>query len=183
MRDAAADGTSLDELVGRVAGQDRAAFGALYRASAAKLFALSLRILQDRAAAEDALQDAFVEIWRQAPMFDPARGSAFAWMAVIVRHRAIDALRRNGRNPAAPNPVDLNELAPLAAPESIGSVELMALLRCLGQLQPEVQKLILMAYLEGRSREELAESFERPVNTIKTWLRRGLQALRACLEA
>lgn len=179
----AATGGSLEELVGRVAAQDRDAFRAFYSATAGKLFGLALRMLRDRAAAEDAVQDAFVDIWRQAASFDPARGAAFAWAAVIVRHRAIDALRRDGRNPAARNPVEIDEIAPLVAPGGAGTVELMALMRCLGELEPEVQKMILLAYLEGHSREELAESFERPVNTVKTWLRRGLQALRGCLEA
>lgn len=181
MRDTAANGW-LEDAVGKVARQDRAAFQALYAATSGKLFALALRMLQDRAAAEDAVQDAFVEVWRQAAAFDRARGPAMAWMTVIVRNRAIDALRRDGRNPAARNAVDLDSLAPLAGAEGAGSVELLTLARCLGGLEPEVQKMILLAYLEGRSRDELAESFDRPVNTVKTWLRRGLQSLRTCLE-
>lgn len=180
MRDTAADAL-LEDAVGKVARGDRAAFRSLYAATSGELFALALRILQDRAAAEDALQDAFVDVWRQAAAFDPARGPAMAWLTVIVRNRAIDALRRDGRNPAARNAVDLDSLAPLASPEGAGSVEMLALLRCLAGLEPEVQKMILQAYLEGRSRDELAESFERPVNTVKTWLRRGLQSLRVCL--
>lgn len=181
MPDTAA-GTSLpDELIVRVAGGDRNAFRALYGATCRKLFALALRIMQDRAAAEDILQEAFVDIWRQAAAFDPDRGSVMPWLTVIVRNRAIDALRRDGRNPAARNPIDLDALAPLAAPGATDSTDLIALARCLDQLEPDAQRMILMAYLEGRSREELAAHFDRPVNTVKTWLRRGLQSLRACL--
>ena len=182
MRENAGDSTSPEELIARVAGQDRAAFRALYAATSGRLFGLALRILQDRSAAEDALQEAFVDVWRRAAGFDRARGSAFVWLAAIVRNRAIDALRRDGRNPIARSPTDLDAIAPLQAPEKAGSIELMALVRCLGELDPDVQRMILMAYLEGRTREELAERFDRPVNTIKTWLRRGLQSLRRCLE-
>lgn len=173
---------TADELLAAVARQDRAAFRALYAATSGKLFAVALRILRDRERAQDALQETYVEIWNQAASFDPARGSASAWLAVIARNRAIDLIRREDRNPAARADADVGGLALLASPER-ASAELMSLLTCLSELDPEPRQMVLLAYLEGRSRNELSARFARPVNTVKTLLRRGLESLRRCLDA
>lgn len=171
---------TADELLSDAARGDRAAFRSLYAREGAKLFALSLRILRDRAAAEDAVQDAFVDIWRKASVFDPARGSAAAWLATIVRSRSIDLLRRRGRLAPMGDAADLDLLAGSeSAPGA--DIEGIALARCVRGLPEEQRQMILLAYLDGASRDELAERFGRPVNTVKTLLRRGLAALRACL--
>lgn len=177
-----ADEEDADALLAAVARRDRAAFRALYSGTSGKLFAVALRILRDRGRAEDALQETYVEVWRQAGNFDPARGSAGAWLAVIARNRAIDLLRREGRAPAARDDVDVDSLAPLGNPGRGSSAELMTLIACLDRLDREPRLMVLLAYLEGRTRDELAARFERPVNTVKTLLRRGLESLRACLD-
>ncbi len=175
--------TSPDELLNAVAKRDRAAFRVLFRTSGPKLFGVSLRICRDRALAEDALQEAFVDIWRKAADFDTGRGAAMGWMSVIVRNRSIDLIRRRGRGPQTvdgdadnvPEPMD-----PRAPTD--GGASGMALTQCLGELEVRERELVVLAYCEGYSREELSERYDAPVNTVKTWLRRGLAALKECLE-
>ncbi|MEM6972394.1 MAG: sigma-70 family RNA polymerase sigma factor [Pseudomonadota bacterium] len=174
---------ALSALIGAVSDGDERSFAALYEAAGPKLFGITLRITRDRNLAEDALQDAFVHIWQTAGRYDAARGSPMAWLTVIARNRAIDALRRRGRGTAGREIGD-EALAAMADPGAAtdGGVEVLALARCLERLEAKGQELVLLAYFEGWTREELAERFEAPVNTIKTWLRRGLISLRACLE-
>ena len=177
------DANSPDDLLKAVAKRDRAAFRALFRATSSKLFGVSLRICRDRSLAEDALQEAFVDIWRKAADFDTGRGAAMGWMSVIVRNRSVDLIRRRGRGPRmvdgdadnAPEPADPG------APTD-GGTDGMALTQCLGELEARERELVVLAYCEGYSREELSERYEAPVNTVKTWLRRGLAALKDCLE-
>ena len=177
------DASDLQGLLTAVAKRDRAAFRNLYAAAGAKLFGVSLRICRDRSLAEDALQDAFVDIWRKAADFDAWRGAAMGWMAAIVRNRSIDLIRRRGRRPqtvegdadAAPEPAD-----PKVATD--GGASGIALAQCLGELAQREREMVVLAYCEGYSREELSERYDAPVNSVKTWLRRGLAALKDCLD-
>ncbi len=181
--DRAAGENDLAGLIRRVAAGDQPAFAALYRATCGRLNGVVARILPARDAAAEALQDAYVRIWKNAADFDPARGSALAWMATIARNRALDEVRRvrpvsledmpEGFEPEA-DPVD-----PLAAREK--SESLKALIACLQGLDEEKRAILMLAYYRGASREALAKRFGRPVPTIKTWLRRSLAQLRMCL--
>ncbi|WP_340109681.1 sigma-70 family RNA polymerase sigma factor [Pikeienuella sp. HZG-20] len=173
---------SVEDLIAAAARGDRGAFRALYDRTAAKLFGLCLRICHDRALAEDAAQDAFIDIWRKAAEFDPARGRAGAWMAVIARNRAIDIVRRRGRAPGWGGADDA--FAALADPKARadGGAEAMALSQCLARLEETPRRMLVLAYVEGFTRDELAARFGAPVNTVKTWLRRGLAALKTCLD-
>lgn len=155
----------------------------LYEAVSPKLFGVTLRICRSRELAEDALQDAFVHIWRQAERFDGRRGSAMAWMAAIARNRAVDVMRRRGRAEGGAE-MGVEALDAMVDPSAMadGGVELIALARCLDRLDERGQELVLLAYFEGWTREELAERTGAPVNSIKTWLRRGLMALKSCLD-
>jgi RNA polymerase sigma-70 factor (ECF subfamily) len=167
-----------------VAQGDKPAFSRLYTQMAPKLFGQVLRICRDRSLAEEALQEVFADVWRQADRYDPDRAPARAWLSVIARNRAIDVLRR-GRpgtfvgGEAGAVAID-NEADQRAATD--GGVEFMTLIDCLGRLDERTREMVLMAYYEGWTREELSEQFGNPVNTIKTWLRRGLSSLRGCLE-
>jgi RNA polymerase sigma-70 factor (ECF subfamily) len=174
----------LVALLRRVAAGDQAAFRDLYGRTAAKLFATIRRILRSEAAAEDAVQEAYVRVWRRAGDFDPAIASPIAWMTTIARHVAIDAARRaSERISAAGDELDA-ELAdrladPLADTERLAAGTGLA--RCLERIEPDRRAMVLLAYCHGWSREELAERFKRPVATIKTLLRRSLIILKECL--
>jgi len=174
----------LVDLLRRVAGRDRAAFAALYRATSAKLYGVVSRILPS-ADASEVMQEAYVKIWERAADFDASKGSPLGWMATIARNRALDEVRRK-------RPVSLEDMPegfepsaefvdPLAARDR-GEVY-AALMRCLNGLEPDKRKLILLAYYRGASREDLAGKFNAPVGTVKTWLRRSLAQLKDCLSS
>jgi len=173
---------SPEDLLARVARQDRSAYRALYDACAAKLFGVALRICRERSLAEEAFQEAFIGIWRTATDFDPQRGSAMAWMAGVTRNRALDLLRRRGRSDIPVEDDTIEKLMTEAQLLRADQVDLNALLQCLERLEETPRQAVILAYCAGLTREELAERFAAPTNTVKTWLRRALQALRSCLE-
>jgi len=166
-----------------VAAGDRAALRALYEATAPKLLGLVLRILKDRSAAEDVLQEVFVRVWQRADSYDPLAGPPLVWLGAIARHKAIDRIRQD--KAARLIQAEDGWLERLADTRD-GETDLArrdALARCLDSVEPGHRDCLVLAYCEGWSREELAARHDRPVNTIKTWLRRGLTSLRGCLEA
>jgi RNA polymerase sigma-70 factor (ECF subfamily) len=173
----------LETLLDRIAGRDRAAFRELYDAVSAKLLGLTHRILRDRAQAEDALQETFLKIWHNAAAYDPASGRPIAWMAAIAHNTAIDAVRRR-REVLSRTAEEGDELmASVVDPGSQGpdGADREALRRCLDGLDPAHRDCIVLAYCGGYSRQELAERFDKPVGTVKTWLHRGLALLKTCL--
>lgn len=174
----------LKNLLSRVAAHDRAAFSALYDASAPKLFAVALRILKDRELAEDMVQDAYIKIWNRAGDFNPDIAMPITWMAAIVRNRSLDELRRKGRRTfvgdGALETIESDDEPALALLERQDDVD--KLRTCLEELETEKKQIVCLAYLDGMSREDLALKFAKPEGTIKTWLRRSLMQLRGCLE-
>jgi RNA polymerase sigma-70 factor (ECF subfamily) len=171
----------LPELLLAVADGDRAAFAKFYQRTSAKLFGVILRILPERSMAEDAMQDAYAKIWRNAAGFDARRGSPITWAATIARNVAIDMRRRE--HPGGRTRDDDFDFDAMGDPAGGASAEQMAALRaCLDRLDPEQRSLILAAYLNGESREELAERLGHPTGTIKSWLHRGLARLKGCLD-
>lgn len=171
----------LSELLLAVADGDRAAFARFYQRTSAKLFGVVLRILPERSMAEDAMQDAYAKIWRNAAGYDVLRGSPITWAATIARNVAIDLRRRE--QPAGRQREDDFDFDAMRDPAGGPSAEDMAALRaCLDRLDPDQRALILAAYLNGESREELAERLGHPTGTIKSWLHRGLARLKGCLD-
>lgn len=176
--------TELEDLLRAVAAGDRVAFGRLYDLAAPHLFPIALRILRRRDRAEEILQDAFVSIWRRAGDWSPERGSARTWLSSIVHHRAIDAIRREGRL------VQLDEEAhgemPDDAPDAFdlasAGEDAKRLAACLEGLEAQPRRAIRLAYWRGLSHEELAVELGAPMGTVKSWIRRGLQRLKTCLE-
>ncbi|RAI38104.1 sigma-70 family RNA polymerase sigma factor [Rhodoplanes roseus] len=169
-------------LLAGVAKGDHAAFERLYRATRAKLYGVVLRILQRPDLAGEALQDAYLRIWTKAARFDPGRASPITWMVAIARNRAIDVARQAGEivvDEAEAAEVASDDPDPLG--ESIATEALKRLLACLGRLEADRQRMVLLAYFSGVDRAGLAREFDRPVNTIKTQLRRALADLRECL--
>jgi len=179
----AANRSQLAAALARVAAGDRAALRIVYQDTSAKLFGVCLRILNDRGEAEDVLQDVYVTVWRKAGSFDPARASPITWLVAIARNRAIDLLRRKTEVSIEEEPEAMEIAAetpnPLARREM--TEELKRLLACLGQLEEDRRRMVLLAYYSGQSREQLAAQFDAPANTIKTWLRRSLLQIRECL--
>jgi RNA polymerase sigma-70 factor (ECF subfamily) len=175
--------TELVWLLAAVAKGDETAFERLYAATRAKLFGVVLRILRRQDLAEEVIQESYVKIWSNAGQFNPSLASPITWMVSIARNRAIDLMRKRGELSIEEEP-DAMEVAadnadPLARREM--NDELKRLLGCVGRLEPERQRLVLLAYYNGWSREQLAEKFNTPVNTVKTWLRRSMLEIRDCL--
>lgn len=170
-------------LLAAVAKGDQAAFERLYGATRAKLYGIVLRILRRSDLANEVLQEAYLKIWSSAGQFNPALASPMTWMAAIARNRAIDIVRRRSEASIEEEPdamaVAADNPDPLARREM--NEELKRLLACLGRLDADRQRLVLLAYYSGLSRDELSKQFERPVNTIKTQLRRALADIRECL--
>jgi RNA polymerase sigma-70 factor (ECF subfamily) len=170
-------------LMAGVARGDQAAFERLYVATRAKLFGVVLRILRRNDLAEEVIQETYLKIWNNAGSFDAKLATPITWMVAIARNRALDVVRRKSEVSIEDEPEAMEtageERNPLARQEMTD--ELKRLLGCLGQLDEERRRLVLLAYYGGWSREQLAVKFEAPANTIKTWLRRSLLEIRECL--
>lgn len=171
----------LDRLLQRIAAGDRQAFGRLYDLTSGRLFAVVRCILKRPEMAEEALQEAFVRVWQKAGLYDLLRAQPMAWLAAIARNQAIDLRRRSAERQG--ESLDGNEGAlQTVLPEAELAIELKRLRDCLAKLPDERQDMVLLAYYQGWSREELAAQFRRPVTTVKTFLRRSSVLLRECLD-
>jgi RNA polymerase sigma-70 factor (ECF subfamily) len=170
-------------LLAAVAKGDEAAFEQLYAATRAKLYGVVLRILRRTDLADEVIQDAYLRVWRNAGEFDPRVATPITWMVAIARNRALDVVRKKSEVAIEEKPealeVAADEPDPLAQREMTD--ELKRLLACMGGLEEDRRRLVLLAYYNGWSREQLAVQFDQPVNTIKTWLRRSLIQIRECL--
>ena len=178
------DEDGIAALLARCAAQDRAAFRALYSQGAPKLFGLLIRMLGERAEAEDALQEVFTRVWLKAARFDPARGSGMAWLVALARNHAIDRLRARPPRTEDEAPLDsIADAAPRAETRLMARAELQRMTDCFATLEPDRADALRGAYLRGLSYTELAERFDVPLNTMRTWLRRSLLKLRECLQS
>lgn len=175
----------LAEALERAGRGDRAAFRQVYDATSAKLFGVALRILHDRQIAEDVLQDAYVTIWNKASSFDADRASPITWLATIARNRSIDRLRAAASRPTG-RPLDeaaeIRDDTPDAEALLETRQEAGRLNACLDELEGRAHSAIRTAFFEGETYEALAERAGVPLGTMKSWIRRGLQKLKGCLE-
>lgn len=175
----------LEQLLSRCALRDQAAFAQLYEATAAKLFGVTLRILKREAWAEEALQEAYVKIWRHADSYNPGRGRPMTWMINIARNHALDLLRRADYRVAEDEwTAEKDQRLSGADPASQAEVseEIQRVMSCLGKLGEEQKHSILLSYHQGMTPTEVAAELGRPVGTVKTWIRRGLMRVRDCLD-
>ncbi len=164
---------------------DQAAFAALYDRLNGPLFALCLRVLHDEGAAEDALQEAFANIWRNAPKYDPARGSAFTWAVHITRCKAIDHFRARGRRLPETKLDPLPEKAPEGQVETSPAErnELAQRVRQIVAALPEDQsRAVDLAFFGGLTHSEIAEHLGEPLGTVKARIRRAMLKLRDALK-
>lgn len=160
-----------------------AALRALYDREGGFLFAVALRIVRRREVAADILHDAFLDVWERAGSFDPARGAGRAWMAGIVRYRALKHVRSAGREAPLEGQAALDR--PDDAPDPFAALassqDGARLHACLATLEPARRNVLLLAYVEGLSQTEIAARVGAPVGTVKAWVRRSLVALKGCL--
>jgi RNA polymerase sigma-70 factor (ECF subfamily) len=177
-----------DPLAGLLAAcgqRDRSAFSRLYQATSAKLYGVALRILRREDWAEEVLQECYVNIWTHAPEYRAGLSAPMTWMTSIVRNRCLDWLRRP-RHEVADADGSLAEGTPSEGPGPLAQLEqakdAQALGRCLGALEAKQRQAIALAFYDGLSHAELALHLREPLGTVKTWVRRGLSRLKACLE-
>ncbi|MET4368488.1 RNA polymerase sigma-70 factor (ECF subfamily) [Bradyrhizobium sp. LB12.1] len=162
----------------------RSAVGKIYARERERLRAMAHRIVHDRSRSEDVIHDAFAQILRYAKNFDPARGSARGWIYAIVRNTALK-MRRSARRELALEDDALNAICarerPVPNPASC-IPDSMTLRTILDQLEPQRRASLLLAIVDGRTHEEIAEYLRVPVGTVKAWIRRELVAMRRQLE-
>ncbi len=172
----------IAKLIANCAAQDRAAFRTLYRDSSAKLMGVLLRILKERAEAEDALQEVFTRVWLRAGRYDPAKGRGMTWLIAIARNLAIDRLRSKGAVMDDAGLDMVQDTSPRAETRLIAQGEAKRLADCFDRLEPDRAEAVRGAYLVGQSYLELAARHAVPLNTMRTWLRRSLLKLKECLD-
>jgi RNA polymerase sigma-70 factor (ECF subfamily) len=176
----------LMELLARTALADQRAFAELYGMTSAHLYAVALRILRDAGAAEEVLQESFVNVWHHAGSYVAAKSQPLTWLTSIVRNRCLDQLRRRevatvtldddeeGLSIAAEDPTPLEMLLSGADARAVGA--------CVEALEQGQKQAIALAFFQGLSHSELAHHLREPLGTVKSWIRRGLERLRACLD-
>lgn len=172
-------------LLVRAAEGNTAAFELLYDRFSAPLFALVIRILGTRAETEDVLQEGLVTVWRRAGDFNPALGSAFAWISTIVRHKAIDALRAKSRHldrlQSAYSGRSDQEFADAADGQAVMTEQRQAIRAAVLHLTEVEGRAIELAFFDGLTHQEIADGLRIPLGTVKARIRRGMLKLRPAL--
>lgn len=176
------------DLLARIAAGDNAAFRRLYTRYSPALFPLAIRLLGDNGAAEEALQDTFVKIWRHAPLYDARLSRPFTWAVTILRRTCIDHLRKN-RHAGRTTPLPDDDAAPteLSTGENIRRTaevhETTGRLRtALAAIAPPQRDALELALFSTLTHPEIAARLAQPIGTVKTWIRRGLLELRTILN-
>jgi RNA polymerase sigma-70 factor (ECF subfamily) len=170
-------------MLGSIANGDAEAFERLYLATSAKLYGVVLRIVRRHDLAADVMEDTYLHIWKTAGKFDPALAAPMSWMVAIARARAIDVARRPD---IAASEAEL-EIADSEGPGALSrrelTDELKRLLTCIGRLEPERQRMLLLAYYGAFSRDQLAAKLDIPADELKASLRRSLFEIEQCLTS
>lgn len=175
---------TLEGLMADVATGDQAAFSALYDEVSPRLFGLVRRLVIDQSQAEEVTQEVFLEIWQNAPRYDPGRGSALSWLFTIAHRRAVDRIRSSQASRDRDERVGLRDIpVPVdTVPEQVEvSIEHEKVARALGGLTESQRQAISLAYYGGLSQSEIADRLHVPLGTVKTRLRDGMIRLRDAL--
>lgn len=177
------DDTQDVELLQAIAAGDEQALGRLYDRYSRILFGLLMRILNNRAEAEDVLQETLLQVWRRAADFDPARGKPFTWLVTLTRSRAIDRLRqRAARDRLAETASTLvPDEASDAVTDTLHAEQRELVTRALAQLPEEQRQALYLGYYEGLTQSEIAVKLATPLGTVKTRMRSGMMKLRELL--
>ncbi len=169
-------------LIQSTAAQDRAAFRELYSVSSAKLMGVLLRILNNRAESEDALQEVYTRVWLKAGRFDATKGRGMTWLIALSRNLAIDRLRQRPDHVSDDDAMAAHaDPAPRAELRMVAAGEARRINDCFATLEPDRAEALRGAYLTGLSYSDLAAHYGVPLNTMRTWLRRSLQKLKECM--
>ena len=180
--------TRLAELLARTALSDQAAYAELYRLTASHLYAVALRILREPSAAEDMLQEAYVSVWHHAGSYNVAKAKPQTWLSSIVRNRCLDQLRRREPDTVTmTRDEDEGEMqfeapGPTAVEMLLAGAEANSVRTCVDGLEGGQKQAIALAFYQGLSHAELADHLQQPLGTVKSWVRRGLERLKKCLE-
>lgn len=170
-----------EDLIAAIADGDRQALRALYDQASPRMLGIAMRMMGRRDLAEEAVQDAFVAVWEAAGRFDASKGKAQAWLSTIVRRKAIDRLRANPwLTKEISEPEDLSVAEYFDGDAS--KVDAMAVRHCMGELGESERRALTLVYYYGLSHRELRVRMNAPLGTVKSWVRRGLLALKKCLE-
>lgn len=178
----------LRALIERIAQRDEAALRTLYERTSPRRFGLAMRVLRQRDTAEDVLQESFLTVWRVAVDYRASLSPPLAWLGLIVRSRALDALRKRASSrtgvtqeydDAMEHGTEGEGNGPLDAADA--SQQAQALHLCLSRLEARQREVVSLAYLRDLSHSELAQQLAIPLGTVKTWVRRGLEQLRGCM--
>ncbi len=170
-------------LLREIAGGDRGAFKLLYQRTSAKLYGICLRLTGNEAEAQEVLQEVFLTVWRKADRFDAGKAGAITWLSVLARNRAIDRIRqRRSEVDDADAAAKIPDEAPSAFDVVGQAQDSVRLSECLNELEERARTAIRSAFFEGSTYPQLAAQAGVPLPTMKSWIRRGLQRLRGCLE-
>ena len=179
----------LAALMARVALGDQPAFAQLYQETSAHLYGVAVRILKDGAAAEEVLQEAFVNVWHHAGSYEAAKSQPTTWLAAIVRNRCLDQLRRRELDTVTMTTddddgkeFDLPSGDPTPVEMLLAGAEAQSVRECVDTLDAGPKQAIALAFYQGLSHAELADHLRQPLGTVKSWVRRGLERLKACLD-
>jgi RNA polymerase sigma factor (sigma-70 family) len=178
----------LAELLARTALSDQAAYAELYRMTASHLYGVALRISREPAVAEDLLQEAFVNVWHHAGSYRAAKAKPQTWLTSIVRNRCLDQLRRREPDTVTmtreEDETELDYPTPGPSPVEIllAGAEAHSVRECVDGLDGGQKQAIALAFYQGLSHAELAKHLRQPLGTVKSWVRRGLERLKVCLE-
>lgn len=172
-------------LLSATAQGDRKAFAELYQETAGKLLAISLQMLRRRDWAEDAVQEAYVRIWHNAGEYQQEKGAVLTWMISIVRYRALDMLRAAKSRHENNSDEHIDELEDDHSPERhmYEERERVRIDQCMDHLEDPQRQAIHLAYFRGLTHFEVCDHLESPLGSVKSWIRRGLERLKRCLES
>lgn len=177
-------GGGLADLLRRAGRGDEAAFAEWYDATSARAFGLAVRVLRDRAQAEEVTQESYLDCWRHAARFDPAKGSPLAWLLTIVHRKAVDRVRSaeaSGRRDTAYTRREQDVEHDTTAEEATASLEATRVRTALAGLTDKQRQAVELAFLGGYTHTEVAAMLDLPIGTAKTRIRDGLIRLRDAL--
>jgi RNA polymerase sigma-70 factor, ECF subfamily len=172
------------EYIQRIAARDESGLAALFDESSAIVYGLVVRVLNSQADAEEVASDVYAQVWRSAASYQQTRGSAFSWLAMIARTRAIDRLRSRGLQSYWEQPLltlgDLRGINPEEA--AVQRIDAQRVRGAFDTLPKEQREVVMLAYLSGMSHSEIASKLLIPIGTVKTRIRLGITKLRECIR-